>query len=234
MVKRHLNRLNAPKTWPIKKKKGIRFIARPLPGAHSLKQGITLSIVVRDILNYAKTAKELKTILNSGKILVNKEVRKTPRFSLGLMDIIEIPETKESYVLLLNKKNKFYLQKNKNSNEKICKIKGKTLLKKGKVQLNLLDGINLIVDKDVFKVGDSVVLDLQNHKIKKHLKLEKGATIFLVSGKHLGSVGVVEDIQQSEFEKPKLIFKTKKEKFETLKEYAFVINGDMIDEGHKD
>ncbi len=228
MVKRHLSRLNAPKNWPIKRK-GIKFIARPLPGAHPLRQCITLSVVMKDILNYAKTARELKTILNAGKVLVNKKIIKNPRFSMGIMDILEIPETKETYVLLLNKKNKFYLNKIKDSEDKFCKINGKTILKKGKLQLNLFDGRNVLVDKkDGYNVGDSIILDLTKNKIKKHLKLEKGALIYLIGGKHLGMVGVVEDIKKKENEKPKITFKTKKDRFETLKEYAFVISGDIV------
>jgi len=227
MVKRHLSRLNAPKSWPIRRK-GISFIARPLPGAHTLKQGITLSVVMKDILGYAKTASELKSILNQGKVLINKTVRKDPKFCLGIMDTIEIPEIKESYVLLLNKKNKFYLNKIKNAGEKFCKITGKTILKKKKIQLNFSDGRNLIVDKDTYKVGDSILLDLGTNKIKEHLKFVRGASIYLTGGKHLGSIGVVETIHETKGETAKIIFKSKKDNFETLKKYAFVIGGDIV------
>jgi len=228
MVKKHLKRINAPSSWPIKRK-GIKFVARPMSGPHGVRKGIALSVMIRDILDYARTMKELKLILNSGKILVNKKIRKNPKFPLGIMDIIEIPEKKGSYVVLLNKKGKFYLKSIKQNDEKLCRIINKTILKKGKVQLNLFDGRNIFVDKGVYKVGDSVVLDLKNNKIKNHLKLEKGSLIYLTGGKRLGVVGVVEEIKKSGNEKAKIIFKTKNGVFETFREYAFVINKEIAE-----
>ena len=57
MVKNHLSRLNAPKSWPIKRK-GIKFITRPGAGAHCLDEGISLSLVIKELMKYAKTLKD--------------------------------------------------------------------------------------------------------------------------------------------------------------------------------
>jgi len=58
--------------------------------------------------------------------------------------------------------------------------------------------------------------------INTHIKLEKGSTIFLIGGKHLGETGTIEDITGN-----KIIYKIKSnEVFETLKKYAFVIGID--------
>ncbi len=228
MTKFHLKRLNAPKSWPMNRRKGIKFVTRPLPGPHSLKNCISLSLVIKKLLNYAKTTREVKKILNDEKIIVNKKIIKEHKFPLGVMDIIEIPSIKNIYVLLLDEGGKFYLKPIKNSSEKLCKISGKTMLKKGHVQLNLFDGRNLIIKKDGYKVGDSVVFDLENKKINNHLKLDKGSLIFLTKGKHVGKVGVVESIKTLEGENPKIVFKTKDGVFETLKDYAFVINKEIV------
>ena len=63
MVKRHLSRLTAPKSWPIKRK-STKWITRPHPGPHTLKNCMSLNIVLKNILKYAKTTKEVKKILD--------------------------------------------------------------------------------------------------------------------------------------------------------------------------
>ena len=69
--KDHLKRLASPKSWPIKKK-GIKWVKRPFPGPHSFKLGLPITIVLREMLCYAKTLKEVRSILNNKEILVDK------------------------------------------------------------------------------------------------------------------------------------------------------------------
>ena len=60
---------------------------------------------------------------------------------------------------------------------------------------------------------------MPSQKIKEHFKFEKRAAIFLMGGKHIGVIGVVENIDGE-----KLIFKNEKnDVLETRKEHAFVI-----------
>ena len=61
MGKNHLTRLAAPKSWQIKRK-GLKFITKALPGPHSLDTGISFNTMFIEILNYAKTAREVKKI----------------------------------------------------------------------------------------------------------------------------------------------------------------------------
>ena len=65
----HLKRIRAPRSWTLKQRKGVTFIARPLPGSHKLSQSVTLNCIVKEMLTYAKTTKEVKLILHQGKIL---------------------------------------------------------------------------------------------------------------------------------------------------------------------
>ena len=101
---------------------------------------------------------------------------------------------------------------------KPCKIIGKTIVR-GKLQLNLFDGKNILADKNLYKVGDTLLLSLPGQKISKHLKLDKKSAIFLTGGKHIGEIGNVEDIIKN-----KVIYKNNKgDLIETSKKYAFVI-----------
>ncbi len=218
MTKRHLKRLAIPNSWDIKRK-GIKFTTRPAPGAHPFGLGMPINLIIRDMLKYAKTNKEVKKILNNKEILVDGKVRKEYRFITGFMDSISSPKLKEHYRIILNKKGKISLLPitEQEAKIKICKITGKKLIK-GKTQLNLFDSRNILVDKDTYKVGDSIVIELPSQKLKEHLKLEKGVIVFVIGGKNIGTVSTVEDISGR-----KIICKHNNTLFEVPFDYVFVM-----------
>ena len=219
MGKDHTKRLAAPKTWNVKRK-GLTFITKPVPGPHSLEKGLPLSTLIKEILNHANTTREVKKILNNKDIKIDGKIRKDFRYPVGLFDTIEFANISEHFRVLFNKKGKIHLIKIKKDEVllKPCKIIGKTMLN-GKLQLNLYDGKNILVDNGAYKVGDTLLLSLPGQKISKHLKLDKKSTIFLTGGKHIGEMGNVEDIVEN-----KIIYKDQKGNLiETSKKYAFVV-----------
>ena len=95
---------------------------------------------------------------------------------------------------------------------------------KGKVQLNLNDGKNIVTDDPKYKVGDSVVLALNGKaKIKEQISLDRGTMIYLTDGKHIGETGKVEDIIGN-----RILYKTNEAVVETLKEAAFPVGKDKL------
>lgn len=222
----HLKRISAPRNWSINRKER-KYIARPLPGPHGLNDCITLNILIKEFLNQAKTRKEVNYILNNKKILIDKVSRNDYRFPIGLMDIIEIPDLKEKYIILYNKKGKFILNPVKDANIKLCKIIGKKIINGGKIQINLNDGRNFLIDKNNYNVGDTLVFDLINKKIKEHLKLEKDAMIYLSAGTYIGNFGKLQKIEKRNgLEEPKITFSLNNKIYTTLKKYAFVVGKD--------
>ncbi len=223
-VEKHLSRLAMPKTWKVKRK-GIKWVTRPLPGAHSLKLGMPINIILRDVLKLAKTTKEVKNILNNQEILVDGVRRKNHKLIVGLMDIISIPKIKQNFRILLDKKGHIIVFpiSQEEAKIKLCEIKGKTAAKKGKLQLNLYDGKNILVDKTENKVGDVVVIELPSQKIKESLKLEKGSIVYLTGGKYIGETGVVVETTDK-----MIIYKKGKDTHKTLKKYAFVVGKDKL------
>lgn len=222
MGKDHLKRLAAPKTWQIKRK-GSKFVTKPVPGPHNLERGMPLSLVLKEVLNYANTTREVKKILNINEIKIDGKIKKDFRFPVGLFDIIEFTNTNEHFRLMFDRKGKIMLIKTtkEDSMLKPCKIIGKTMVR-GKLQLNLYDGKNIFVSNNSYKVGDTLLLSLPEQKISKHLKLDKKSTVFLTGGKHIGEVGVVEDVIGS-----KIIYKDNKNNLvETSKSYAFVVGNE--------
>ncbi len=220
MVKNHLSRLNAPTSWGIKKK-GIKFTTRPSAGAHTLRQSMPLSTIVTTLLKYARTRKEVKKILNEGKIFVNGKVRKDVGFAVGLMDVISVPSVHEDYRMLYDTKGKFKLLalKEDEKDTRIIQIKNKTVIPHGKIQINNSDGTNFVLaNKEVYNTGDTLFLSFKDGKVKEHLALKKGARIYISGGTKQGVVGTIEDMKEKN-----IIVQSKEGNFETAKRYAYVI-----------
>lgn len=220
-MKNHLKRISAPKNWDIARKT-TKYVVKPNPGMHSSGFGVALSFAMRDQLKLARTKKEVKYILQHQEVLVDGKKRKDEKFNVGFMDVISIPLTKQSFRGVFNKKGRVDFKEipEKEATQKIVRIINKTPKGK-KFQLNLADGRNLLIEKADYKVNDSVLIELPSQKIIQHFPLEKGASIILIGGKHLGSIGHIESIEGD-----KLVFKTEKTMYETNKKYAFVVGKD--------
>jgi small subunit ribosomal protein S4e len=72
--KKHLKRLNTPKSWMLSKMDGI-FAPRPSPGPHKLRECLPLILILRNKLKYALTGKETKQICMERHVKVDGKVR---------------------------------------------------------------------------------------------------------------------------------------------------------------
>ncbi len=221
-VEKHLSRLAMPKNWQIQRK-GIKWVARPLPGAHPINRGFPLVVLFRDILKIAKTSKEVKSFVFNKQVLVDGVRRRNIKQIVGLFDIISLPILNKDYIVLLNTKNKFIVKEipKEFAKFKLCRVKGKSSVKK-QIQLNLYDGKNILIDKGDYKIGDTLVIELGSQKILDSLKLIKGQTAYLIGGKHIGEIGKIQDIQSD-----KIILQGEDKKiFEAPKNYVYVVGKD--------
>jgi len=215
---RHLKSYAAPKSWTLLRK--IRkWVLKPLPGAHPLDKALPIGVLLKQV-GVADTTKEARKIINQRAVLVDGIPVKDVHFATGFMDGITI---KPDIILrgTLDEKGRLKFVPVPEVSKKISKIIGKTSAKGGKVQLNLSDGRNVLVDKGSHKTGDSLLFDVPSQKIVDTIPLDKGVTVFLVGGKHTGTVGIVAEIQ-----KERIWITKDKEKLETLKKFAFVIGKD--------
>jgi small subunit ribosomal protein S4e len=183
--KMYVKRQTVAKSWPIPRK-GTKYI---VVASHEKNRGLPVLIILRDLLKIAENRKEVKKILNQELISVNDKIVKKSEFSVLPFDNIKIG--KKNYELSFSDKNKFML-KETTKIERILKVVGKNILKKKRIQLNLLYGKNIITDEKV-KMGDSVVL--AGRKIVKILSLEKGKEAVVFAGKHKGREGKIEKIE---------------------------------------
>ncbi len=215
-MKNHLKRIAAPRRWHIDRKANT-FTTRPKPGAHPLDQGLPLNVILRDIVKIAASTSEVKKILNNNEILVDGKRRKDHRFIVGLFDVVSF--NKSQYRVALDAKGRLSLIEipATEKTKKVCKVTGKSILKGGKIQLNLFDGKNILTSEKV-SVGDSVLIELPSCKITKVFPLKEGATIYLQRGKRSGDSGTLKTLNDKQ-----AVYESNGKDVETLKEYLFVI-----------
>ncbi len=193
----HLKRENSPKNWPVERK-GTTYLVKP---SSNTKEGVPVLVILRDILKFAKTRRQVKKAVNAKQVLLDqKEIFNDANNAL-LFDVLTIRPPKGSqfpeknYRVIMGMNKKFGVEEidQKEAGHKIAKVINKTTLKGKKTQINLSDGRNFISDLKC-KVNDSVKIDLKNKKIEKALPLKKEAKIIVFAGKHAGEKGTIKDV----------------------------------------
>ena len=223
----HLKRLNTSHHYTLPKKDKT-FAVTPNPGAHKKNECIPLNIILRDILRFAETTKEVKKILHDEKVKIDGKIRKNHKYNTGLMDTIEIKDINKSYRIVPIKGKLRVIEIDKKFNDqKLGKITNKMIIKNSKCQITLHDGRNIIINKPDYSVGDSLMITLPDQKIKNHFKLEKGNIVIISSGKHTGQIGQITKIESTNStEETKVSVMVDKTEVTTYKRNVFVIGKD--------
>ena len=230
-----LKRKPAPKFWPIHRKEFF-WVVRPSPGPHSLKNCLPLTIVLRDILGFAKTRKEAKTIVSQGKVYVDGKVRREDDFPVGLMDVISISDIDKYFRIVPSRKGLILHPISKEeSNFKPCRIENKKVVENGHVQLNLHDGSNILVkvadlkkpQEDTYKALDTVKISLPERQILKQVKMKENDFAIITSGKNIGKHGKIIEIEKTKGKKRTNALVTIEDKkgnrYQTILNFVFAI-----------
>ncbi len=188
----HQKRLSSSKVLSIPKKKH-KWVTRSSPGPHAKDESLPLLVAVRDTLGLCDTAREARRIIGNREVYVDMMPTRDFKRPLGLMDTISIAKAKAWYRVLLDRKGRLRLVliDEKEAGWKLVRIEDKTTIKGGVTQLNLHDGRNINVEKDAYKTGDVLKVELPTQKILSHYPLEKGAVAMVVSGAHTGEMSTV-------------------------------------------
>jgi small subunit ribosomal protein S4e len=195
MSSNHLKRLAMPRSWPLPRKTSV-WVTRPTPGAHPLELCMPVTLVVRDVLGLAKTAREVRFILHNELAKIDGRVVKDTRRGVGLMDVLSLGEEHYRCVLDHNGRLQYRSISAKDAEWKVCRIEGKTTIKGGRTQLNLHDGRNILVDdasKEAYSTGDSLKLSLPDQKILEHIRFGEDTRCYLIGGAHVGSTATVKE-----------------------------------------
>jgi small subunit ribosomal protein S4e len=228
-----LKREPAPEFWPIKRKERT-WAPNTRPGPHSRERSLPLVIIIRDILGYARTAREATRIINSGKVKIDGVVRRDHRFPVGLMDVLQIEGAGQVF-RILPKPNRGLTPTpiaDKEAGFKLCKIIGKRNIEGGKVQLNLHDGRSIILTsqsarqktEEAFVPGGAMQLGLPKQNIMGLVPFQTGALGLVVDGRNQGILGKITAITPGTHTRRKIVkIETASEAFDTPADYVIPI-----------
>jgi len=196
--KRHQKRIATPGFLQIARKdhtKG-KFFMKVRPGAHPKSNSLPLAHIIQDLLKLCDTMKETRYILRNNKVLVDGKVRHDPRMSVGLMDVIEIPELNKAYRILPSHKHGLICSEisPELAKFKLCRIENITTIRGGIPQLNLHDGRNILLtpaDGKKYKTKGTLKLQLPDQTILDYYPLEEGVQAIIRLGKNIGVAGKI-------------------------------------------
>jgi small subunit ribosomal protein S4e len=217
----HQKRISAPKSWPIAKKAN-KWVVAASPGAHS-RDAVPILVVIRDMLHLADNATEAKRILHSGNVTVNGRIIKKHKAQVGLFDIVAAAG--RHYRMLPNPRGRYQLTEigDEEAKRKLARIDNNTVVKGGKLQFNLHDGTNVLLEEK-YGTGDSLVFSLPGVEIIEHYERKAGNKAMIVGGKHSGETGTILELKNVASSRPNMVrIESGDTQFETIQEYVFVI-----------
>jgi small subunit ribosomal protein S4e len=224
----HLKRLNAPDSWHIAKKT-TKFITKTSAGPHNAN-ALPVAVWLRDRMGFARTMKEVKQILSQNDLIVNGRTCRDSKMGIGIFDIIKLPKIGKQYRILRDKDGRHVSIEidAEAAKTRLCKVKNKTVIKGGKVQLNMRDGANILAD-NTYKSGDSIVLSLEpetRFKIVDHFPFAVGNMAMVIGGRHSGKVARIVDITKVPGSVPNRVILedvATKTRFDTISPYIYMV-----------
>src|SRR5574344_375948 len=221
----HMKRLAAPRTWPLKRKVSV-WVTKQSAGAHSIEDSMSAVTVLRDMVGACDTAREAKRIIGNREMFVDGKAVKNPKAPVGFMDVISIPKMNLNYRMLITDKGKLALVPIDADEAawEICKIMDKTVVKGGKIQLNLSGGRNILLDKNDYTCGDSLKIAFEGQAIMDHYALAAGNTVLIKEGAHSGSIKTVKEVEVVRGSAPNLVIFT--DGTQTVVDNCFVIGAE--------
>ncbi len=218
----HMKRLAAPRTWPLKRK-ASGLIAKQNAGAQSVEESMAAVTVLRDMIGACDTAREAKRIIGNRELFVDGKAVKDPKAPVGFMDVVSVPKMNLAYRMLLTDKGKLTLVpiEADETGWELCRIEDKTIVKGGKVQLNLSGGRNLLLDKHDYKCGDTLKVSFEGQQVLDHYPLAENSTVFIKEGSQAGAVKTVKAVEVVNGPAPNLVLFT--DGTETVLRNCFVV-----------
>jgi len=181
-------------------------------------------------MGFARNLKEVKQILNQNDVIINGRPCRDAKMGIGIFDIISLLKINKFYRILRDKNGRHVSIEidAEAAKTRLCKVKNKTIVAGGKVQLNMRDGANLLAD-NTYKAGDSIVLSLESDtrfKIVDHFPFTVGNMAMVIGGRHSGKVARIVDIVKMPGSVPNKIIledEATKMRFDTISPYIYMV-----------
>jgi small subunit ribosomal protein S4e len=200
-----LKRLAAPRSWDISRKSN-RFVFKPTPGPHPIPAAYPLGVVVRDMASMAVLSRELKLMMKSGKVMVDGMERRTPRFPVGLFNVLSVPVEGVDFRLVPSTKGLALAKVGPGeAHTKLCSISTKTKVKGGHIQYGFHDGRSMIDDGLNLSPGDAVLIEVPSQKVLGKAKLAKGTLGLVLTGDRAGQLGKIADVKKGTISREKMV-----------------------------
>lgn len=224
----HLKRLVSPDSWHIAKKTE-KFVAKTAPGPHNANS-MPVVVWMRDHMGLARNGKEVKEILAKKEVIINGRPCRDPKMGIGIFDIISLPTIGKHYRILRDKngRHKTIQIDEESSRTRLAKIRNKTVVAGGTVQLNLRYGANILGDNS-YKPGDSVVISLDpdsRFEILDHFPYATGNMAMVIGGKHSGKIARIVDIVKVPGSVPNRVIledESDSSRIETIDDYIYMV-----------
>ena len=200
-----LKRLAAPRSWDIARK-SIRFVFKPMPGPHPFWAAYPVGVVIRDLASMANLSKELKFMMKAGKVRVDGTERHTPRFPVGLFNIVSVPAEGVDYRLVPSPKGLTLAKVSTDeAKTKLCSVNTKTKVKGGHIQYGLHDGRSMVDDTLKLSPGDAVLIEVPSQKVLGQAKLAKGSLGLILTGDRAGQLGKIADVKKGTISRERMV-----------------------------
>jgi small subunit ribosomal protein S4e len=193
-------------------------------------------VVLRDILGFAKTRKEAKTIVSQGRIRVDGNVTLTDSFPVGLFDVISVPDVDRNFRVVPSAKGLVLQPINKEDAEfKLCRIEDKNIIKGGHVQLNLHDGSNVLLkvadsknpQEDIYETLNTVKVSLPEKQILERIEIKEKNFAVITGGKNIGKYGRIVELEKAEGKRRRNAIVTiedeKGSRYQTILDFVFAV-----------
>ncbi|MFQ6053983.1 MAG: 30S ribosomal protein S4e, partial [Candidatus Bathyarchaeia archaeon] len=151
-------------------------------------------------------------------------------YPVGIMDVIALPDAKQMFRVMPARGGRLKLHpiQGGESEFKLCRIIGKTTLRGGRVQLNLHDGRNVILqEEDAYKVDDVLQLKVPEQEVLGHISFEPRALAVVTGGRSQGRYGTIIGLGSEPGSKRTATIRTPDgEKVRTLAKYVFPVGSE--------
>ena len=129
---------------------------------------------------------------------IDNKVRRDSKFPVGVMDVITVVKTNESYRLLYDVKGRFTLVSIKDTEAKfkLCKVKTKAVGPNKIPYIVTHDSRTIRFPHPEINEGDTIKYDLEKGQISTWYKNEPGKLCYITGGNNIGRVGTLMHIER--------------------------------------
>lgn len=200
-----LKRQMAPLFWGITRK-DKRFVITVKPGPHGRHVSIPTAVFLRDMLRVVTSLREAKAAIYAGKIKIDGATRKSLHHAIGLMDVVELDGFEKAYRMVPTDGRLLsaITIADDERDKKIVKVKNKTTISNGRMQIGFHDGRSMISDADV-RVGDTCLIQVPKQKIIQVIRFEEGCQALVTRGINAGRIGTIKKIEEGTFILPRRV-----------------------------